>query len=38
MCIVLLVYVVGFSDWQLDTRGNLFDPADSAYAAPEQPR
>ena len=27
MCIVLLVYVVGFSFWQLDTRGNLLSLA-----------
>jgi hypothetical protein len=36
MCIVLLVYVVGFSCWQLETSGNLLGPAISEIRAPEK--
>jgi len=36
MCIVLLVYVVGFSCWQLDTSGNLLCPAVHETMVPEK--
>jgi hypothetical protein len=36
MCIVLLVYVVGFSSWQLDTSGNLLGPAIHGIMVTEQ--
>jgi hypothetical protein len=36
MCIVLLVYVVGFSDWTLETRGKLALPDDLAAMIPEK--